>query len=70
MIGKKIKALLMLKNKNTKNACSTLGILEATYYRKINRNTFKVEELIKLAVIDENDKPLIKFDKYDLDEGK
>ena len=49
MIGNKIKALLNLTNKNTSDICNALGILEAAYYRKIKRNTFKTEELIKIA---------------------
>lgn len=74
MIGNKIKALLNLTNKNTSDVCSALGILEAAYYRKIKKNTFKTEDLIKiaeltktgLAFVDENGKVLIKFDKNDL----
>lgn len=73
MIGNKIKALLTLTNKSTNDVCSALGILETAYYRKVKRNTFKTEELIKiaeltktrLAFIDEEGKILISFDEKD-----
>ena len=75
MIGNKIKALLNLTNKNTSDICNALGILEAAYYRKIERNTFKTEELIKIAELtnstlkvcdNETGKTLIEFSKEDL----
>lgn len=74
MIGNKIKALLNLTSKNTSDVCGALGILEAAYYRKIKKNTFKTEELIKIAeltntklsFVDENGKVLIEFNKDDL----
>ena len=74
MIGNKIKALLTLTNKNTNDVCETLDIIDTAYYRKIKKNTFKTEELIKiakitntkLAFIDENNNPVIVFDEDDL----
>ena len=75
MIGSKIKALLELRNKSTHEVCDTLDILGAAYYRKINKNTFKAEELIKLADLTDTElsfvdkrtgKQLITFDKSDV----
>lgn len=74
MIGNKIKALLNLTNKTTNDVCGKLDILEAAYYRKIKRNTFKTEELIKiasltntkLAFLDQNGNVLVAFNEDDL----
>ena len=75
MIGNKIKALLNLTNKNTNDVCETLNIIDTAFYRKIKKNTFKTEELIKisqltntrLAFIDnETNKELISFDENDI----
>lgn len=75
MIGNKIKALLEIKEKSSNDACKSLEILGAAYYRKINKNTFKADELIKLADLTgttlafndkETGKPLIEFDLSDI----
>lgn len=75
MIGSKIKALLELRNKSSYEACDSLGILNAAYYRKINKNTFKTEELIKLAELTDTElsfvdkrtgRQLIIFEKDDI----
>lgn len=74
MIGNKIKALLTLRNKSTSDACNYMGILQASWYRKINNNTFKAEELIqlaemsgtKLSFLDEKGKVVISFDIDDI----
>lgn len=74
MISDKIKALLNLKQKTSNDVCSYFNILLPSYYRKLDKNTFKAEELIKfaemtntkLAFIDENGKPLITFDIEDI----
>lgn len=75
MIGNKIRALLELRNKSTEDVCKRLEIFNAAYYRKIKKNTFKTEELIKLAELTdtqlcfadkETGKILISFDKDDI----
>lgn len=76
MIGNKIKALLNLKEKTSTDVCEFLNIMQPAYSRKIIKNTFKAEELIKLAAltntklafIDENNQPLIIFDVNDIKE--
>lgn len=77
MIGNKIKALLELTEKTTNDACNYLNILQPAFSRKINKNTFKTEELIKLAsltntrlaFIDEDNQPIILFNEKDLKES-
>ena len=74
MLGNKIKALLNLKNKSTNDLCEVLNIINVAFYRKVKNNTFKADELIKiadltdtkLAFIDNDDKPIIIFDNKDL----
>ena len=74
MIGNKIKALLNITNKNTNDICEMLNIIDTAFYRKIKKNTFKADELIKIAIltntklafIDENNNPLISFDENDI----
>lgn len=74
MLGNKIKALLNLKNKSTNDLCEALNIINVAFYRKVKNNTFKADELIKiadltdtkLAFIDNDDKPIIIFDNKDL----
>lgn len=74
MIGNKIKGLLNIRNKSTTDVCDKLNIIDTAYYRKIKKNTFKVDELIKigtvtntkLAFIDENNNPVVIFDENDL----
>lgn len=76
MIGNKIKALLNYTNKSSNDACKKLNIINAAYYRKISKNTFKAEELIKLSIltntklafIDEKGKSIITFDESDIEE--
>lgn len=75
MIGNKIKGLLNLTNKSTNELCEKLDILNVVYYRKIKNNTFKADELIKiadltgtkLAFIGDDGKPIVVFDKNDID---
>lgn len=74
MLGNKIKALLNLKNKSTNDLCEALNIVNVAFYRKVKNNTFKADELIKiadltntkLAFIDDNNKPIIIFDNNDI----
>lgn len=74
MIGNKIKALLTLRNKSTNDACNYMGIMQASWYRKINNDTFKAEELIqlaeitgtKLSFVDEKGNTVISFDIDDI----
>lgn len=74
MIGNKIKGLLNIRNKSTTDVCDKLNIIDTAYYRKIKKNTFKADELIKigtvtntkLAFIDENNNPVVIFDENDL----
>ena len=74
MIGNKIKGLLNIANKTTIELCEKLNILNVVYYRKIKNNTFKADELIKIAeltnttlcFVDEKGKILISFDSDDL----
>lgn len=74
MIGNKIKGLLNITNKTTIELCEKLNILNVVYYRKIKNNTFKADELIKIAeltnttlcFVDEKGKILISFDSDDL----
>ncbi|MFR4599958.1 MAG: hypothetical protein ACLT6Z_17630 [Coprobacillus cateniformis] len=74
MIGNKIKALLEIQQKSTVETCKYLNILQPAFSRKINNNTFKAEELIKLATftntklafVDKNNNPLITFDENDI----
>lgn len=74
MISDKIKGLLTIKGKNVRNYCEYLGILEQAGSRKIRTNSFKTEELIRLAeltnttlaFIDEKGKPVISFDIDDI----
>ena len=74
MIGNKIRALLNLSNKKTEEACECLGILQPAYSRKINKNTFKTEELIKLAeltntklaYVNNEGKVIVEFDIEDI----
>ncbi len=74
MLGNKIKALLNLKNKSTNDLCKALNIINVAFYRKAKNNTFKVDELIKiadltdtrLAFIGDDDKPIIIFDNNDI----
>lgn len=74
MIGNKIKGLLNIRNKSTADLCEKLNIIDTAYYRKIKKNTFKADELIKigtvtntkLAFIDENNNPVVIFDENDL----
>lgn len=76
MIGNKIRALLVLTNNSTKDVCEKLNILNVAFYRKLSKNTFKAEELIKLAdltdttlaFIDRNGKPMVVFDMDDIKE--
>lgn len=77
MIGNKIRALLELKNKTVNELCTALNSLAPAIYRKLNKNTFKTEELIliaemtntALAFIDKTTgKTLIEFDINDLPE--
>lgn len=78
MIGNKIKALLNITNKNTNDICEMLNIIDTAFYRKIKKNTFKADELIKIAIltntklafIDENNNPLITFDENDIKQEK
>ncbi len=75
MIGNKIKALLNLTSKNTYDICNELEIMDSAYYRKIKKNTFRADELIKIAnmtntrlafIDNETNKELIAFDEYDI----
>lgn len=74
MISNKIKGLLSIRNKKTSDVCECLEILDAAFYRKLKKNTFKAEELIKvaeltntkLAFIDGNNNPVVAFDKNDI----
>lgn len=74
MISNKIKGLLNITSKNTNDVCKALNIIDTAYYRKIKNNTFKADELIKiatatntkLAFIDENNNPVIIFDENDI----
>lgn len=74
MLGNKIKALLNLKNKSTNDLCETLNIINVAFYRKVKNNTFKADELIKiadltdtkLAFIGDDGKPIIIFDNNDI----
>lgn len=74
MIGNKIKGLINITNKNTSDICKALNIIDTAYYRKIKKNTFKTQELIKIAIatntklafIDENNKPIVIFDESDI----
>lgn len=74
MIGNKIKALLNLKEITTNDVCDYLEIMQPAYSRKIKKNTFKADELIKiadltntkLAFIDEDNNIFIVFDKDDI----
>lgn len=74
MLGNKIKALLNLKNKSTNDLCKSLNIINVAFYRKVKNNTFKADELIKiadltdtrLAFIDDDGKPIIIFDNNDI----
>lgn len=74
MIGNKIKGLLNITNKTTIELCEKLNILNVVYYRKIKNNTFKADELIKiadltntkLAFINNDGKPIVIFDNDDI----
>lgn len=74
MIGNKIKALLNIKNKTSNDVCTTLNIMQPAYSRKTKTNTFKADELIKiatltntkLAFVDEKGVVLISFDENDI----
>lgn len=74
MLGNKIKALLNLKNKSIKDLCEALNIINVAFYRKAKNNTFKADELIKiadltdtrLAFIGDDDKPIIIFNNNDI----
>ncbi len=74
MIGNKIKALLNIKGKSSNDACQSLNIMQSAYSRKLSKNTFKTEELIQLAIltntklafIDEDNNPIIVFNKDDI----
>ena len=74
MIGNKIKGLLNITNKTTIELCEKLNILNVAFYRKVKNNTFKADELIKiadltdtkLAFIGDDGKPLIIFDNNDI----
>ncbi len=76
MIGNKIKALLNIRNIETKTAYEQLDLMQQSFSRKINNNNFKTDELIKLADISDTQlafidkktkQPLITFDKDDLE---
>lgn len=76
MIGNKIRALLELKNKTVNDLCTVLNSLAPAIYRKLNKNTFKTEEIIKIAemtnttlafVDNETGKTLIEFDSSDIE---
>lgn len=74
MIGNKIKGLLNITNKTTIELCEKLNILNVVYYRKIKNNTFKADELIKiadltntkLAFINNDGKPIVILDNDDI----
>lgn len=74
MIGNKIKGLLNITNKTTNDLCEKLNILNVVFYRKVKNNTFKADELIKiadltdtqLAFVNRDGKPIIIFDNEDI----
>ena len=76
MIGNKIRALMNITNRNTVDMCKALSIIDTAFYRKIKKNTFKANEMIKiaeatgtrLAYIDENNNPVVIFDENDIKE--
>ena len=79
MIGNKVKALLELTNSNVLKFCKILNVLPPAMYRKLNKNTFKADELIKLAYLTGTDlafidkttgKPVITFDISDIPDKK
>lgn len=78
-ISNKIKGLLKIKNKKSIDYTTALNLSSpTTLNNKYVRESFKVQDLIvlanltgtKLAFIDENDKPVIVFDKEDLEDKK
>lgn len=70
----KIDSLLRLKGLNITKYAEFMGIARQQIANKKKNDTFKADELIKLAeltntqlaFLDENDKPLIKFDVNDI----
>lgn len=74
MVKDKIKALVKMFGKDNQDCANLFGMSYASFTNKLNQRGFKTEELIKLAeltgtklaFIDENDKPLIKFDIEDI----
>lgn len=75
MITNKLKSLLALKGSNFSRYAEYMGITKQSLNNKANREAYKIADLIKLgeltdtklAFIDENNKPLVVFDKDDLE---
>ena len=75
MINNKIKSLLTLKGYNFSRYAEYIGITKQSLNNKANRESYKIADLIKLAeltntrlaFIDENNKPIVVFDKEDLE---
>ena len=74
MINNKIKSLLTLKGYNFSRYAEYMGITKQSLNNKAIREAYKITDLIKLgeltntqlAFIDENNKPVVVFDKEDL----
>lgn len=74
MIKNKIKALLLATNKAQIDIAKEFKILKQTFNNKLSRETFKIQDLIKLAnatgttlaFIDKDEYAVVKFDKEDI----
>lgn len=74
MIKNKIKQLLLATNKTQMDLSKEFGITKQTFGNKLSRETFKIQDLIKiakatgttLAFIDKDGIPVVRFDKEDI----
>lgn len=75
MLKDKLKALLVLKNISQVELAKHNGISKQQQSNKINNCSYKLSELVeladftdtRLAFIDKDNKPLVVFDKEDLE---
>lgn len=73
-MNNKIKALLLLKGKNLTKYAEFTNRSQSNISNKVSRSSWNIYDLIqladftdtKLAFIDENDKPVMIFDKSDI----
>lgn len=77
MINNKIKSFLKLKNIKNSEYSNELNLSSIQALNtKFVRNSFKIQDIIllakisnsKLAIIDENEKPILIFDEHDIEE--